>query len=859
MGGLQAVVDFNRRVLICSHLFILDYFNSRLTNGLDIPLVFLDYRFVNGVFQLVIGRSWSNNSLFTEEVRQHIEESFATFLIQHPNVHCPLVPSAVRGKRPIGFSKILTSTARTYASSMVNHVVEGFDQAYIGYLQARLARSIPELNRFQVGALADFVFDTCAQNQDFEPVWPTINVEDSIDHAMVDAKVDTALNELIDETWDRWTQLAIRIEQEGPLPQQDADEDNQDDESDNLSVSTATAMSIDTISTLGISRLDVATGPYTLPPLADPSLSTDNAIRSQAPPSVSITTTTITRYPHLFIKILFDVLCSLERLNEDQHTAPAPQTSVHWNWTHHQLSGMHDWSYLNHHQRSKLVRGISKSINNNTPVDIERLPRVFSQQSRQQVTTLVAETQRAIAAGTFSSEAYLVSPKVRLFSVLPTPSLTRKFIQVSHDSLGEIMRHFGLEHYVVPQAIRPVAGQVHDNFKILNLKRIHSGRGIFLNQLYTDGYSVCVPFKKMSGASSDQPLRLTDISPVAMQQMDVWGKDPGVTDIFVASNSSDPRAYLSPADLPGEPLLATPPNPRHQIRRFSSAEYYVKAGYRKTVANIKAWKQQHGITEIESSFGSPKTTVRQNITAYITEKLRHLDRLLLFYGQDIQQLRFLNYRGAQLVNHDLVKIFVDGGRKYGSHASNYNSHDTYMSRLNEDGSFKSRRRQHAHPSPPQSSETRNGKWRPLPFQPSTQIPLLCIGDGRFGRRRFNKKPLGLANRFKKVVRLAQRQFPILVVDADEAFSSKVCSKCGKKTLTNVTVDGGESKLHAVQCCETCSTVWQRDCNASRNIHALSHFAALGVKPLVFTPRDQDQADPSTTSPPDAQPNQPTPT
>ncbi|ORX61742.1 hypothetical protein DM01DRAFT_1332325 [Hesseltinella vesiculosa] len=497
---------------------------------------------------------------------------------------------------------------------------------------------------------------------------------------MVDAKVDTALNELIDETWDRWTQLAIRIEQEGPLPQQDADEDNQDDEDnqeedDNLSVSTATAMSIDTISTLGISRLDVATGPYTLHPLADPSLSTDNAIRSQAPPSVSITTTTITRYPHLFIKILFDVLCSLERLNEDQHTAPAPQTSVHWNWTHHQLTGMHDWSYLNHHQRSKLVRGISKSINNNTPVDIERLPRVFSQQSRQQVTTLVAETQRALAAGTFSSEAYLVSPKVRLFSVLPTPSLTRKFIQVSHDSLGEIMRHFGLEHYAVPQAIRPVAGQVHDNFKILNLKRVHSGRGIFLNQLYTDGYSVCVPFKKMSGASSGQPLRLTDISP----QMEVWGIDPGVTDIFVASNSSDPRAYLSPADLPDEPLLATLPNPRHQIRRFSSAEYYVKAGYRKTVANIKAWKQQHGITEIESSFGSPKQ------------------------------------RGAQLVNHELVKIFVDGGRKYGSHASNCNSHDTYMSRLNEDGSFKSRRRQHAHPSPPQPSETRNGKWRPLLF------------------------------------------------------------------------------------------------------------------------------------------------
>ncbi|ORX51870.1 hypothetical protein DM01DRAFT_1063505 [Hesseltinella vesiculosa] len=100
MDGLQAVVDFNRRVLICSHLFILDYFNSCLTNGLDIPLVYLDYRFVNGVFQLVIGRSWLNASLITQEVCQHIEESFPAFLIQHPSIHCPLVPSTMLGKRP---------------------------------------------------------------------------------------------------------------------------------------------------------------------------------------------------------------------------------------------------------------------------------------------------------------------------------------------------------------------------------------------------------------------------------------------------------------------------------------------------------------------------------------------------------------------------------------------------------------------------------------------------------------------------------------------------------------------------------------------------------------------------------------
>ncbi|KAI8096283.1 uncharacterized protein BX664DRAFT_245291, partial [Halteromyces radiatus] len=130
-----------------------------------------------------------------------------------------------------------------------------------------------------------------------------------------------------------------------------------------------------------------------------------------------------------------------------------------------------------------------------------------------------------------------------------------------------------------------------------------------------------------------------------MQECKVWGVDPGVTEVFVAVDNSDPSE-------------------RHQVRKFSSAEYYVKAGYKKTNNTICETKQSQNIDRLESSIPSPKTSSMDGIQLYIERLLDVLPLLVQFYGTEIQRLRFLNYIGKQKVQDERINIFVNGGKKY---------------------------------------------------------------------------------------------------------------------------------------------------------------------------------------------------
>ncbi|KAI8369600.1 uncharacterized protein BYT42DRAFT_585046 [Radiomyces spectabilis] len=62
---------------------------------------------------------------------------------------------------------------------------------------------------------------------------------------------------------------------------------------------------------------------------------------------------------------------------------------------------------------------------------------------------------------------------------------------------------------------------------------------------------------------------------------------------------------------------------------------------------------------------------------------------------------------------------------------------------------------------------------------------------------------------------------------------QVCSRCGQKTLEQLRLaDGGV--MHSVQHCTNCDTLWQRDANASRNIHLIAAALADGQeRPVVY--------------------------
>ncbi|KAG0169109.1 hypothetical protein DFQ28_003923 [Apophysomyces sp. BC1034] len=413
------------------------YFTQRLSIGQPIPLVFFDYRFVNGVFQLVIGREWSNKILFSESIRAHIKSAFDEFLRLVPNAYCHLVPSTVQGKPAIAFSKILTSTS------------------------PRLTHLVPAFTRSQIIGLADFVYDSMSNHPDFPPKWPSIEYDPSLDHTSVDATVNDALLELIDETSECWNRLSVLMANDWGI--QTAEEDSEGDDD-------ADTMSLDAQSSADGS---IATTNASTSTMGVSSLQTNKHLPAMQ--SICITTSTLTRYPHLSIAIMYEVLREIEDFNSnDAQLLPLEQQSVNKNCVYHHLSQMTDWARLNHRQRSKLVRALSKIINEGVEFDPLRLPRELTEQSRQQIITIIATTQASIQAGMFTTQEYLTRLQLRLFSILPVPSLTRKSIQVSHKSLAEIMRHFGLDEYALSNTAA-ASKTIHQNFKIFNMKKIKHG------------------------------------------------------------------------------------------------------------------------------------------------------------------------------------------------------------------------------------------------------------------------------------------------------------------------------------------------------------------------------------------------
>jgi hypothetical protein len=87
---------------------------------------------------------------------------------------------------------------------------------------------------------------------------------------------------------------------------------------------------------------------------------------------------------------------------------------------------------------------------------------------------MITTTQQQLKDRTFHAPLFQRLQNMRLFSILPIPSLSRKFIQVSHQSLAEIMRHFNLANYVKSNS-KATANVVHENFKIFNMEKVKKG------------------------------------------------------------------------------------------------------------------------------------------------------------------------------------------------------------------------------------------------------------------------------------------------------------------------------------------------------------------------------------------------
>ena len=123
------------------------------------------------------------------------------------------------------------------------------------------------------------------------------------------------------------------------------------------------------------------------------------------------------------------------------------------------------------------------------------------------------------------------------------------------------------------------------------------------------------------------------------------GVDPGQINIFTASDGHG--------------------NGNHEVRRYSAAEYYTRAGFKKTnekILNMRNSNEEY--MQAERAITTHKTADLARFGDYVRSVLTHIDVLLSFHDDRFTSLRFLNYIGRQRADAEMVNIFVSGDKKY---------------------------------------------------------------------------------------------------------------------------------------------------------------------------------------------------
>lgn len=192
----------------------------------------------------------------------------------------------------------------------------------------------------------------------------------------------------------------------------------------------------------------------------------------------------------------------------------------------------------------------------------------------------VARTRNEIVQQQFRPEQYTDPRGARLFTLLPVYSLQNRYIQLNLTALSKIIRTTRIRTRVQPdETMNDLCWELfnmqHIRFSERNqLEGKPDSDKSFTGAIRTDGIAlefIC----ERPVLAAEIPLTPTEIAErIDLNTATIWGLDPGLHDIFVASDGA----------VAGVEDVAQ----RHRIRKTSTAEYYQLAGFKS--ATIKRTK-----------------------------------------------------------------------------------------------------------------------------------------------------------------------------------------------------------------------------------------------------------------------------
>ncbi|GAA5812210.1 hypothetical protein MFLAVUS_005660 [Mucor flavus] len=481
-----------------------------------------------------------------------------------------------------------------------------------------------------------------------------------------------------------------------------------------------------------------------------------------------VTMTLMSANPERFLRKMYDMLVYLEEYSNGQITAfNEVQIEAAYARLKQTVTSSEHFKTLNRKKKNRLAfllyRCIRDSANfmNNLQLNVNQnqflvnLVQTTQEQLRNSRTYLQENTDTRIE-DCFRPEMATSIKQYKMFSLTRLYSFTLKYVEIDIAHLKSLLLKVRRELQsddIIDEGDNEnkheratyFFSQVFD-FDSVRLDLNYNGKAMFTNMVRTDGYGIAF----ILTGPQNQAAALPD---------------------------------LENSNFSLEELEA------HQVRKYSAAEYYTRAGFKRTNQRIIDLKNEdEKILQAERQITTFKTANLQIFILYVHSVLNNLNTLLAFYDDRFTALRFLNYIGRQRADAETINIFVTGGKKY----------------LKRE--FK---------------------------QTDDRIPLVALGDAVFPTSMKGTLP-GLARRLGKLLKQAEYEGLLVTVPVTEYMTSRTCSNCYRNDTQNLQI-GGVSLFDVLHCLnQNCNTLWQRDVDASRNMHRISYTAiTTGETPIMF--------------------------
>jgi transcription elongation factor Elf1 len=302
-------------------------------------------------------------------------------------------------------------------------------------------------------------------------------------------------------------------------------------------------------------------------------------------------------------------------------------------------------------------------------------------------------------------------------------------------------------------------------------------------------------FKRVKSERTEKQVTPADLKEDVENGALVWGVDPGITDVFTACDSSSDKA--------------------ERIRRTSSKEYYHLCGYNHAAQERKKHQQDHQDDfKFISKLPSLRTYDLQGFLTASKTRLQNYGRIADYYAKDnwLSKSNFKTYIKKQKATHEIAKRLLYGSKKY-------------------------------HKSSSIGCKQANGdKWvsaHPKDSKNKPKKTIIAFGNGSFSSSMKGKILTSVKRITEAVKKMVKRDSQTEFVYVDEYLTSQICNKCRNAKLSSASIN--HSKVHAILKCETCSTVWNRDVNAAKNIHYIFQYQSKhnNERPTIFQRRDLD--------------------